>query len=79
MVTVNLVKAKAHLSGLLDRVEAGEEVIITRHGRPVAHIHPISRAERPLRLDDLTAFRTTMPQLRRPSAELLRQVRDEEL
>ena len=36
MVTVNLVQAKAHLSELLDKVEAGEEVIITRHGRPVA-------------------------------------------
>ena len=33
MVTVNLVEAKAHLSELLDKVEAGEEVIITRHGR----------------------------------------------
>jgi hypothetical protein len=33
MVRVNLVQANAHLSELLDRVEAGEEVIITRHGR----------------------------------------------
>ena len=32
MLTVNLVQAKAHLSELLDKVEAGEEVIITRHG-----------------------------------------------
>ena len=31
MLTVNLVQAKAHLSQLLDKVEAGEEVIITRH------------------------------------------------
>jgi len=36
MVTVNLAQAKAHLSELLDKVEAGEEVIITRHGRAVA-------------------------------------------
>ena len=53
MVTVNLVQAKAHLSELLDRVEAGEEVIITRHGRAVAHIHPVSRPKHALRLDDL--------------------------
>jgi prevent-host-death family protein len=38
MVTVNLVQAKAHLSELLHKVEAGEEVIITRHGRAVAHL-----------------------------------------
>ena len=43
MVTVNLVQAKARLSELLDKVEAGEEVIITRHGRAVAHIHPHMR------------------------------------
>jgi hypothetical protein len=30
-------------------------------------------------LDDLAAFRATMPRLRRPSAELLREARDEGL
>ena len=79
MVTVNLVQAKAHLSELLDKVEAGEEVVITRHGRPVAHIHPVSNPKQPLKLDDLAAFRTTMPHLRRASAELLREARDEGL
>ena len=79
MVTVNLVQAKAHLSELLDKVEAGEDVIITRHGRAVAHLHAISRPKQPLRLDDLAAFRATMPPLRRPSAELLREARDEGL
>jgi prevent-host-death family protein len=77
MVTVNLVEAKAHLSELLDRVEAGEEVIITRRGRAVAHIHPVSRPKRPPMLDDLAAFRATMPRLREPSAKLLREARDE--
>ena len=79
MVTVNLVEAKAHLSELLDKVEAGEEVIVTRHGRAVAHIRPVSHPKQPLRLDDLAAFRAAMPHLRRPSVELLREVRDEML
>jgi prevent-host-death family protein len=79
MVTVNLVQAKAHLSELLDKVEAGEEVIITRHGRAVAQLRPVSRRRNPLMLDDLAAFRATMPPLRRASAELLREARDEEL
>ena len=79
MVTVNLVQAKAHLSELLDKVEAGEEVIITRLGRAVAHLHAVSRPKQPLRLDDLAALRATMPPLRRPSAELLREARDEGL
>jgi antitoxin (DNA-binding transcriptional repressor) of toxin-antitoxin stability system len=33
IVAVNLAQAKAHLRALLDRVEAGEEVVVTRHGR----------------------------------------------
>jgi prevent-host-death family protein len=79
MITINLAQAKARLSELLDKVEAGEEVIITRHGRPVAHVQAPSQARRPLALDELAAFRATMPSLRRPSAELLREMRDEGL
>lgn len=79
MITVNLARAKAHLSELLDKVEAGEEVVITRHGRPVALISPAARPKQPLRLQALAEFRASMPRLRRPSAELLREVRDEEL
>ena len=79
MVTVKLAQAKAHLSELLDKVEAGEEVIITRHGRAVAHLHAVSRPKQPLRLDHLAAFRATMPPFRGSSAELLREARDEGL
>jgi prevent-host-death family protein len=32
--------AKARLSELLDKVEKGETVVITRHGRPVARLVP---------------------------------------
>jgi prevent-host-death family protein len=77
MVTVNLAQAKAHLSELLDKVQAGEEVAITRRGHPVAHILPALRPRKPLPLQELAAFRATMPRLRRPSAELLREARDE--
>jgi len=79
MVTVNLAQAKAHLSKLLDKVEAGEEVVVTRRGRAVAHIVPASRQKHALRLDDLARFRATMAPLRRPGAVLLRETRDEEL
>ena len=33
-------EAKTHLSDLLDRVERGEELVITRHGKPVARLIP---------------------------------------
>ncbi len=79
MVTVNLAQAKAHLSELLDKVEAGEEIVVTRHGRPVARILAAARPKQPLPLDELAAFRATMPRLGKSSAKLLREARDEEL
>jgi prevent-host-death family protein len=38
MITVGAFEAKTKLSSLLDKVEAGEEVVITRHGKPVARL-----------------------------------------
>ena len=40
MKSVGLAEAKAHLSALLDAVEAGEEVVITRRGQAVARLVP---------------------------------------
>ena len=40
MIKVGAYEAKTQLSALLDRVERGEEVRITRHGRPVARLVP---------------------------------------
>jgi prevent-host-death family protein len=76
MTTVNVVEAKAHLSELLDKVESGEEVVITRHGRPVAQLCAVARPKLPL--EPLAKFRATMPPWPKPSAELLREARDEE-
>ena len=38
MRSINLAEAKAGLSALLDAVEAGEEVVITRRGRSMARL-----------------------------------------
>jgi prevent-host-death family protein len=38
MITVGAFEAKTKLSELLDRVERGEEVVITRHGKPIARL-----------------------------------------
>jgi len=40
MEIVNVHEAKTHLSRLLQRVEAGEEIIIGRAGQPVAQLVP---------------------------------------
>jgi prevent-host-death family protein len=41
---VNVYAAKTHLSRLIDQVNAGEEVVITRHGRPVARLVSVEQA-----------------------------------
>ena len=41
METVNIHEAKTHLSKLLARVAAGEEIIIARAGKPVAKLSPV--------------------------------------
>jgi prevent-host-death family protein len=38
MKSVSASNAKAHLLGLLDEVEQGETIVITRHGRPIARL-----------------------------------------
>ena len=38
MQTVNVREARARISQLLDAVEAGEEIIIQRNGKPVAQL-----------------------------------------
>ena len=36
--TITLAEAKAHLSSLITEAEAGAQITVTRHGRPVARI-----------------------------------------
>ncbi|HEY5320139.1 MAG TPA: type II toxin-antitoxin system Phd/YefM family antitoxin [Galbitalea sp.] len=40
--TINVYEAKTHLSRLIARVEAGEEITLSRNGRAVARIVPLS-------------------------------------
>jgi prevent-host-death family protein len=41
---VNVYEAKTHLSQLLDRAAAGEEIVIARAGRPIARLVALSEA-----------------------------------
>ncbi len=46
MRQVGVYEAKTHLPRLLDEVEQGESITITRHGRPVARLVPVPAARK---------------------------------
>jgi len=69
-------QAKAHLSELLARVESGEELVITRHGLPVAQLSPIRPVKHPPNCLAIRAFRESMPAVEASSTELIRKMRD---
>jgi prevent-host-death family protein len=62
-MSVGAYDAKTRLSELLDRVERGEQIVITRHGKPVARLVPEGRrdaAEALAAIDRITARRKAL-------------------
>ena len=58
MSKVNIKEARSQLRTLLNRVAAGEEVVIQRRGKDVARLVPPVRTSRPL--PDLSGFRASL-------------------
>lgn len=58
MPAVKIAEMKAHLSELVTRAEAGEEIFIHRGNRPVARLMPLAEtADRQSAFDDMIAAR----------------------
>ena len=55
MKSVNIHEAKTHLSRLVERVQAGEEIIIAKAGRPAARLVPIEGTRKPVKIGGLKA------------------------
>jgi prevent-host-death family protein len=60
MATVTIREAKAQLSNLIARVEAGEEIVITRDEEPVARLTPMEKAK-PKRMPGLLKGKYDIP------------------
>lgn len=58
---VGVYEAKTHLPRLLDAVEHGETITITRHGRPIAKIVPLAAKKMTVEeaIADMREFRKT--------------------
>jgi prevent-host-death family protein len=78
MKAVKLAEAKAHLSELVDRAEAGESVEITRHGRPAARLVPPETSKPKRRFDAKALAKMTegLPKQRQSAGEFVRAMRD---
>ena len=76
MDAISLAEAKAHLSELVDRVEAGGSIDITRRGKPVARLTPAARPPKPIDAALLEALTATMPPQSQNAADLVRSMRD---
>lgn len=75
--TVSVAEARARFSELLDKVEAGETVVITRRGEPVADLsgHKKPRGKRDLSW--LHEEAAKIPYSPTDSGDLLREMRDD--
>jgi prevent-host-death family protein len=76
MNTINLADAKAHLSELVDRVEAGGSIDITRRGKPVARLTSVVRPRKCIDVGMLQSLTAKMPLQSQSAADLVRSMRD---
>ncbi len=74
----SLADAKARLSEVIDRVEAGESIDVTRHGKVVAKIVPLETPRKKVDVDALRRLAATLPIQKQDAGEFIRQMRDSE-
>jgi prevent-host-death family protein len=76
MNAIPLADAKAQLSGLVDRVEAGDTIDITRRGKPVARLTAATKPRKQIDAALLQSLTATMPPQERSAADVVRSMRD---
>lgn len=80
MATYSVADAKAGLPRLIDKALAGEEVIISRHGKPMVEMRPAGRAAAavaPAFYEWLASRRSTLKGPAITSVDLLNQIYDD--
>jgi prevent-host-death family protein len=76
MHQINVREVRRQLASLLDAVEAGDEVVITRRGKPVARLLPAEPP--PKQFPDLSEFRQKITMRGESLYETLMRMRNEE-
>ncbi|WP_456697201.1 type II toxin-antitoxin system Phd/YefM family antitoxin [Aeromicrobium sp. P5_D10] len=75
--SVSVAEAKAHLSELLDAVEKGERVQITRRGKPIADLTPLKAPLPPIDVAWLASVAAELPASDVDAVEQVRLSRDD--
>lgn len=78
MNAVSLAEAKARLSELIDQVETGDTVDITRRGKPVARLTAVAKPRKPIDAAQLQALTASMPPQTETAADMVRAMREDE-
>ncbi len=76
MESIGIYEAKSKLSELVERVESGREVVITRRGKPVAKLVPAQvgqEVDRKAIMDEIRAFSKTIKLKRKLTMRELRE------
>lgn len=76
MDSYSLADAKARLSELIDKVESGDTVEITRRGKTVARVVPPETPRTPIDWPSLKRFTDGQPMQSQGAGEFIRQMRD---
>jgi prevent-host-death family protein len=77
--SVSVAEAKAKLSEIIQAVEAGEDIRITRHGQPVARlVAEQARTKKPVDVDQLRRWREALSYSPISAVDLIRADRDGE-
>ena len=76
MDVIKFADARAHFSELLDRVEAGETIEITRRGKPTARLVPPEKQLRKFDARELKAFTDGLTPQRQSGGDFIREMRD---
>ena len=80
MATYGVAEAKNNFTHLLDRAESGEQLTITRHGKPVAELRSLpalTPEQRKARMLEIAERRLSRPPLGMTSVELINSMYDE--
>ena len=77
MDSYSLAEAKTHIFALIERVDAGETIEITRRGKPIANIVPAPRKLKKVDVEALRRLAERLPYQEQSAGDFIRAMRDD--